>query len=257
LHCIALTYLRTFVINCYVGNVLLLLVCRHDHGVDSHGGGNDGHNIFADDLANTKDVIVKEILSAPYKRVDNEIQRLYDSMFALQMHSKILNEMLHRYSGFLWGFRGKMFAATIAAFGFSGGTIAYRSRLPQEATAGVVCGSLAALFGFHWWQASALKSNTRALLRDPNVVHDVYETVYDESIAVSDESVASVWPKVLQRMQIKLSAEDLTQMGRVETSDLDLIDKILNTNIYKLREQLSPSLPVAYTSRNPSMNLKR
>ena len=195
-------------------------------------------------------MIVKEILSAPYKRVDNEIQRLYDSMFALQMHSKILNEMLHRYSGYLWAFRGKMFVSTLAAFGISGGVIVYRNKLPQEATIGIITSSMSFLFGFHWWQSSALKSKTNALLKDPNTIHDVYETVYDEHIAVSDESVSSVWPSVLQRMQIKLSAQDLTQMGHVETPDLDLIDKILNTNIYKLREQLSPSLPVAYSSRN-------
>ena len=223
-----------------------VIFIRHSRGSGNHGGGNDGHNIFADDLASTKDVIIKEILSAPYKRVDNEIQRLYDSMFALQMHCKILNEMIHRHSRFLWGFRGKMFVATAAAFGVVGGAVTYRDRAPPPYVGGAIVTSLLGLFGIHWWQSKQLDHKTSALLKDPNVVHEIYEAVYDESIAVSDESVSSVWPSVLQHMQIKVSPQDIASMKAVDASDLDLIEKILNSNIYKLRQQLSPNLPVAY-----------
>lgn len=225
-------------------------ICRHREGADNHGGGNDGRNIFADDLASTKDVIIKEILSAPYKRVDNEIQRLYESMFSLQMHCKILNEILKRYTYSLWNFRAKMFVSTLAALGVIGGAFAYRSRISLEASGAAALSSIMGLFGFHWWQSDRLEKDAVSLLRDPNVLNNIYETVYDESIAVLDESVASAWPTALQHIQIKISPEDIKTMGRVDADDLGLVDKILNSNIYKLRQQLSPNLPVAYLSAN-------
>lgn len=217
---------------------------RHREGVHNHGGGNDGRNIFADDLASTKDVIIKEILSAPYKRVDNEIQRLYESMFSLQMHCNILNEMLGRYSRYLWGFRGKMFLAAVAAAGIISGTVAYRSKISVEASGGAILTSVAALFGFQYWLADKFERDAISLLRDPNMLQNMYEAVYDESIAVRDESVAAAWPSVLQHIQMKIAPEDLKNMQRVDSQDLDLIDKILHSSIYKLRQQLSPNLPI-------------
>lgn len=50
------------------------------------------------DLENTREDVVKEVINAPKRRLDNEISRVADATALLHLHISVLNEVLDLHS---------------------------------------------------------------------------------------------------------------------------------------------------------------
>ena len=56
--------------------------------------------------------MVAEVLNAPKRRVDNEVSRLSDSVYVLQMHCKVIEDITKKYESSLFRTRMSIFACT-------------------------------------------------------------------------------------------------------------------------------------------------
>lgn len=64
------------------------------------------------DLEEAREEVVAEVLNAPKRRVDNEVSRLSDSVYILQMHCKIIEDVSKKYRSAL--FRSRVTLASTA-----------------------------------------------------------------------------------------------------------------------------------------------
>jgi hypothetical protein len=65
--------------------------------------------------------VIKEVFNAPRRRVDNEISRLFESVSALFMHCRIVDEITREYNAKIWKARIKQAAFYAAWFGITYG----------------------------------------------------------------------------------------------------------------------------------------
>jgi hypothetical protein len=54
------------------------------------------------DLEEARTEVIREAFNAPKRRVDNEISRLYEDVVALEMHCKVIREIVRQYNERLW-----------------------------------------------------------------------------------------------------------------------------------------------------------
>ena len=64
------------------------------------------------DLEEAREEVVAEVLNAPKRRVDNEVSRLSDSVYVLQMHCKVIEDITKKYESSLFRTRMSIFACT-------------------------------------------------------------------------------------------------------------------------------------------------
>ena len=188
------------------------------------------------DLEATREEVVGEVLKAPFRRVDNEIQRLSDSLHVLHMHCRVLDEMVRTYRSHLWSFRASTFGAFALSCALSGGTL---FALPLEMGIGASAFSSLAFFGIYWFQSKALEDEARNIVSEGSV-QSTYKRLYSKSLAESDEFISSTWPRVYQHISLTIRAQDLIGLPRVSSSDYNLIAKILDSDIAKLRKRIMP-----------------
>jgi hypothetical protein len=188
------------------------------------------------DLESTREEVVNEVLKAPFRRVDNEIQRLTDSLHVLHMHCKVIDELVKRYRRLRWSCRGTQFAAAVLAGGLSTTTIL---TLPIEISAGISCVSTLACAGIFWFQNKALEDEAKTLASEGSI-QSVFRNLYAKSLAENDEFIASIWPRVYQHISITVSPTDLGSIPRVSSSEYKVIEKILDVEIAKLRKRILP-----------------
>ena len=65
------------------------------------------------DLEEAREEVVAEVLNAPKRRVDNEVSRLSDSVCVLQMHCKIIEDIVKTYRSSLFRARMSISAAAL------------------------------------------------------------------------------------------------------------------------------------------------
>lgn len=188
------------------------------------------------DLEDTREEVVAEVLKAPFRRVDNEIQRLSDSMHILHMHCKIVDEMVHRYRSHLWSFRVTCGGTILLAGGCSSAAI---FALPLNMSVGVGAVSALACAGVLWFQKKVLADEAKTVTSE-GYVHSIFKNLYAKQLAENDEFVASLWPRVAAHIAVTISSMDIGTMSRVGSSDLNKIERILDVEIAKLRKKLLP-----------------
>ena len=64
------------------------------------------------DLEEAREEVVAEVLNAPKRRVDNEVSRLSDSVYVLQMHCKVIEDVTTKYNSAL--FRTRLYLLACA-----------------------------------------------------------------------------------------------------------------------------------------------
>lgn len=77
--------------------------------------------IFLYYYSNCREEVIKEVFNAPRRRVDNEISRFSDTIGALQMHCRIVDNAVGSYIYQLWRARIITAATTAAAIAFTMG----------------------------------------------------------------------------------------------------------------------------------------
>jgi hypothetical protein len=188
------------------------------------------------DLENTREDVVKEVLKAPFRRVDNEIQRLTDSMHVLHMHCSVVDEMVRRYRSHLWTFRATCAGTFVLAGGCSGAAL---FALPLNMGVGVSAMSVLACSGVFWFQQKVLKDEAKTITSD-GYVHSIFKSLYAKQLAENDEFVASLWPRVSTHISIAVSPSDMGSMSRVSSAELKKIENVLDSELSKLRKKILP-----------------
>jgi hypothetical protein len=207
---------------------------------------------FASALDDVKDQIVKEILAAPQKRMDNEIQRLSDSMTNLLMHCKIFNAMCLRYRELAGSFNGECFMSLLLCCGITSGTIAFE--LPRETTVAAGVASAATLGCMQYYRWRKLIQARRDIIQDRSVSDQIFKSVYALELLTGDDSVQALWPKVYDHMKIRVSPEDLSNATLVTDLELESINAILKNNVNRMRSLFSPQFTI---SREEQVDLDR
>ena len=188
------------------------------------------------DLENTREDVVKEALKAPFRRVDNEIQRLSDSMHILHMHCRVIDEMVRRYRSHLWSFRATCAGSFLLAGGCSGAAI---FTLPMNIGIGVSALSVLACSGVFWFQQRVLTDEAKTITSD-GYVHSIFKNLYAKQLAENDEFVASLWPRVSTHISITVSPTDICSLNRVSSSELKKIENVLDSELSTLRKKILP-----------------
>ena len=201
---------------------------------DSSDGENLGSGIG--DLEDTREEVVNEVLKAPLRRVDNEIQRLSDSMHLLHMHCRVVDEMVRRYRSHLWSFRATCGGAVVLAGGCSSAAL---FALPLNMGVGMTAMSVLACSGLLWFQKKVLLDEANTVTSE-GYVHSIFRSVYAKQLAENDEFVASMWPRVAAHINLTLTASEIGNLSRVSNSDMRKIENILDVEIAKLRKKILP-----------------
>ena len=63
-------------------------------------------------MEEAREEVVAEVLNAPKRRVDNEVSRLSDSVYVLQMHCKVIEDVTRKYASALFISRVSLLACT-------------------------------------------------------------------------------------------------------------------------------------------------
>eukprot|EP00602_Paraphysomonas_sp_CaronLab_P001079 CAMPEP_0185036396 /NCGR_PEP_ID=MMETSP1103-20130426/29335_1 /TAXON_ID=36769 /ORGANISM="Paraphysomonas bandaiensis, Strain Caron Lab Isolate" /LENGTH=407 /DNA_ID=CAMNT_0027573919 /DNA_START=414 /DNA_END=1637 /DNA_ORIENTATION=- len=204
------------------------------------------------DLEATREDVVKEVLNTPKRREDNDITRLTEKVHLLEMHCRIVDDVLSRYHSDRWRFRLSILGSVAAAIGSTAGAAV----LITSPEAIAVTGSLSTLLviGVHWWQTKLLRNSLTDMLavEGPRGLESVYRRLYARRIADGDEYTADMWRKVRDHFRVGWNREeDITSMGRISQSDFDQLNYIIEKDIPSLRRRTAPEFTSPSQIFNP------
>jgi len=236
------------------------------------GGGSNNTMSSADDsvgfsrtdLENTREDVVKEVINAPKRRLDNEISRVADSASLLHLHISVLNDVLdiHCSSIFkarvLVGIVGLISVGagvgswTAVAIGLTGVKSLIGVALTISTSTAVsisMVGGLSTLI-IWLWTSRNIKEEARRLLRDDLLGGAAFNRLYARRISEKDESLLSMWTRVRDHMRISgafnspgdsltITAHKFSTSSR--RAKLKEIESILDEQIPTLRRRAAPS----------------
>ena len=206
-----------------------------DGGPGSGSGSGLGQGLV--DLEATREEVVAEVLNAPKRRVDNEISRLADSVSVLQMHCLVVDDLCKAYSKQMWRGRAGLAAAALVTAAGTAGSLTLA--LPLQATVGIgAAGTLGSALLFY-----LSSQRLEALARDlvgPERIEATFRRLYARRLADKDEYVQSLWARVRDHLKLGLSAAELQAMDRPSSTELALLDGILEKEVPTLRRAAAP-----------------
>ena len=139
------------------------------------------------DLETTREDVVREVLSAPKRRVLNEISRLSDDAQLLQLHYRVADSLASHYSNAVLKWR-----ATTAALALGGGGALSASvylALPLQVSVGVGGATVVGAAVSQWYSSRALQDTADALCSPAGFDHAFRQTVPPRDRAAVDEYV--------------------------------------------------------------------
>lgn len=203
----------------------------------------DGQGLI--DLETTREDVVREVLSAPKRRVLNEISRLQDDAHLLQLHYSVVNELASRYSNAVWRHRATTAAVLVGATGSAGGA-AYLS-LPVEVVFGTgAVGLMGAAFA-HWFGSKSVEDVARRMT-SPEGLDEAYQrTASPRDRDPVDEYNKDMWRRAKDQMLTTFGGADVDSVCSDTTrsqraSDLKSLTTLLDVTIPDLRRAASPKL---------------
>jgi hypothetical protein len=190
------------------------------------------------DLHQTRNDVVREVMKAPKRRIDNVITHLYDSVHQLKMHATLMNHMRQTYRQKLWQHRlqeglGLFFGAGVTGMGLY-------LQLPIHLTGGVVATTILGVGGLSWYHSVQLKQ-LEETLTSHHELSTRFQRLYAREIKEGDEYVASVWQRIREPLKMALEMQGLNAIPSVSKSELDTLDAIVHVEIPALRRLASPS----------------
>lgn len=191
------------------------------------------------DLEDTREEVVREVMNAPHRRVDNEITRLSDSISLLEMHCLIVEELRSQYSrlklknGILLG------TSLFTTIGLSSGSV-FMS-LPLELTAGFGASGVVLSSLLYWWQSKALDDHARELVSESRM-EGVFKSIYARRLAEKDESINALWLRVKEHLKMGLLPTDLQKMPKISKADMASLTSMIEHDVPNLRRATSPPI---------------
>ena len=190
------------------------------------------------DLHQTRDDVVSEVMKAPKRRVDNVITHLNDSVHLLLMHAQIAQDVQKRYSKMVWDNRIQELGSLVAGVGLS--SIGIYASLPVEFTGSAVAVTVLGTGGLKWFNDSKL-TEAEANWLTMEELSASFQRTHAREISEADEFTASVWQRIRENLQLSLKSEGLSNYPTVGNGDLEGLRRILDEEIPKLRRMGSPT----------------
>ena len=171
--------------------------------------------------------------------MNNEITRLADAVNVLNMHCKIMNEIIQNYRSLKYKlyFTGVGILSVAVSVPVAG--VLYS--LPMNVTMIASCVGLSTSVIMGWYTIHSLKDKAKYLL-SPNYLNALYQRLYSKQIANQNEFVDSLWKRVYSHINQTVTPQDLDQLKKLSSKDSSLLDSILNNDIPKLHRQIAPAL---------------
>jgi hypothetical protein len=191
------------------------------------------------DLEATRDDVVREVLNAPKRRVDNEITRLAHSIALLQMHCTVVDDAVRQY-------RRKRLHSRLLLTITSGATLGaaalglYYSVAPLIVAQAVGLGAIAS-GGLFLWQRREMDAAAKALVEDHSVER-AFRQLYSRQVVARDEYVTALWSRVHDHLRTGLSFEDIQQLERLRRADRAALQRIVDVDLPALRRGNAPAM---------------
>lgn len=190
------------------------------------------------DLHQTRNDVVREVMKAPKRRLDNVITHLYDSVHQLKLHATMSNQIRQQYRKKLWQHRiqegtGLVTGATLTALGLY-------LQLPLHLTGAAVGVTVLGVGGLSWYNTATLQRIEHRLTSTEELAA-TFQRVYAREVNDGDEYIASVWQRIRDPLKMALETQGLQSIPQVSNAELAALDKILSVEIPELRRVASPT----------------
>ena len=170
--------------------------------------------------------------------MDNEISRLSDCVSILQMHCRVVDDISGVYRASMWKQRGILALTALTAGGATAAAVTLA--MPMQAVAGAATLGLLSVSALAALQHRMRQELSRELV-SPERVEATFRKMYARRIADRDEYVKSLWVRVRDHLRIGLTASDLGALGRVTSSEMHMLERILDEDAPRLRRLSAPS----------------
>lgn len=192
------------------------------------------------DLQTSREDVVMEVMNAPSRRVDNEITRLGDSVQLLQMHCNILGEIVSAYRAQVWRSRAVVASSVVVVAAASAGAVTLG--LPLEFVGAGGFASSFVVLGMYALQARALTNEAKRLVQPENF-SAVFQRLYHRGgVSERDEFTTSLWVRVQEHLTHVLSFQKLEKLVKLRATELQELEKIIETDVPNLRRKVAPLL---------------
>lgn len=217
------------------------------------------------DLYATKDEVVAEVMKAPKRRVDNVITHLYDSVCVLRMHTRICQDLRHRYNRHYWECKYQELGLSTACVGLASAVwyAGHAEALAAATAAGpmsveaalgsIVAGSILGIGGLTWYNGVKLRAHDNNLMSSEGLSAS-FQSCYRREVREGDEYVASLWQRI--RDPLKSSLDQIGGLSKLPSSpgfnydtEVDRLTTILEQDIPGLRRLVSPTTAAASDRR--------
>jgi hypothetical protein len=190
------------------------------------------------DLHQTRNDVVREVMKAPKRRVDNVITHLFDSVHQLKLHAVMSNQIRQHYRKHLWAHRlqegtGVLAGATLTS-------LSLYLQLPLHMTGGVVAMTILGVGGLSWYNSARLQGIEQKLT-SVEELSATFQRVYAREVNDGDEYLASVWQRIRDPLKMALESQGLQSLVSVSNHELAELDKIVTVEIPELRRIASPT----------------
>ena len=199
--------------------------------------GSESIGAALQDLHQSRDDVVSEVMKAPKRRVDNVITHLNDSVHLLLMHAQITQDIQKKYSKMVWDNRVQELGSLTAGIGLS--SLAVYAQLPAEFTGVAAAVTILGVGGLKWFNGSKLSAAEINMLTMEELSAS-FQRTHAREISEADEFTASVWQRIRENVQLSLKSEGLDSFPTVSNSDLEALRRILDDEIPALRRMGSP-----------------
>ena len=214
------------------------------------------------DLEATREEVVKEVLNAPKRRIDNEISRVADAANLLHLHASIVSDILDSYASDLLKSRSITAAVCTSSITASGTSLVacfasdFASQLvdmsvsmPAPAAATVTVISLVLSISTIWWSRSHMERRARQIVEEDLIGGRSFGKIYAKRISEKDESLLSMWSRVRDHIKSniggvsdkELLAGLLSSSGMKRKSDLKAVERLLEIDVPNLRRKAAPA----------------
>lgn len=190
------------------------------------------------DLHQTRDDVVAEVMKAPKRRVDNVITHLNDSIHLLLMHAQVAFDVQKKYSKVVWDNRIQELGSLTAGVGLS--IVGVYAQLPMEYTGAAAAATVVGVGGLKWFNNTKLTEVENNLLTMEELSAS-FQRTHSREISDADEFTVSVWQRIRENLQVSLKSEGLNGYPSVAKGDMDDLRRILDNDIPRLRRLASPT----------------
>lgn len=190
------------------------------------------------DLEATREEVVSKVLNAPFRRIDNEISRLADSVAILQMHCKIVQDIRQKYRSRL--FKSRLFITLASLSSITLTTSMIMLTVPMQSIGLTASVCTLATGGVYWWQLKLLDEYSNELVAE-NEMEKTFKRLYSRQLLEKDEFVLSIWRRVHDHLKLGLSASELQELPSISSSDIKKLENVIDKDLPALRRKAAPT----------------